>query len=114
MSEEKNTISFANDLSDELKNRIKEEAAKRIDTLVEAAEFSMNDLAQLAGVSHGSVKGRAKTMASAAQIIEAILNGSRVGGKRKQASVESVKSFIDSLDPEKKAAFLAELGLAQA
>lgn len=113
MSEEKTSVSFANDFSDELKNRIKTEAIKRIEALVDATEFSMNDLAQLAGVSHGSVKGRAKTMTSAAQIIEAILNGSR-NGKKKQASVESVKSFIDSLDPEKKAAFLAELGLTQA
>lgn len=114
MSEE-TKVTFANDFSDELKARIKDEAAKRIDTLCEASEFSMNDLAQLAGVSHGSVKGRAKTMTSAAQIVEAILSGSRSnGGKKKKASVESVKSFLDSLDADARAKFLAELGLAQA
>lgn len=113
MSEE-TKVTFANDFSDELKNRIKEEASKRINTLVDEAEFSMNDLAQLTGVSHGSVKGRAKTMASASQIVTAILDGTRANGGKKKASVESVKDFIDSLDPETRAAFLAELGLTQA
>lgn len=113
MSEE-TKVTFANDFSDELKARIKDEAAKRIDTLCEASEFSMNDLAQLAGVSHGSVKGRAKTMTSAAQIVEAILSGNRSNGGKKKTSVESVKSFLDSLDADARAKFLAELGLAQA
>lgn len=107
-------VTFANDFGDELKARIKAEAAKRIDTLCEAAEFSMNDLAQLAGVSHGSVKGRAKTLTSATQIVEAILSGNRSNGGKKKASVESVKSFLDSLDADARAKFLAELGLAQA
>lgn len=113
MSEE-TRLKLANDFSDELKARIKDEAAKRIETLCENAEFSMNDLAQLAGVSHCSVKGRAKTMTSAAQIVEAILSGSRSNGSKKKASVESVKSFLDSLDADARAKFLAELGLAQA
>lgn len=113
MSEE-TKVTFANDFSDELKARIEDEAAKRIDTLCEASEFSMNDLAQLTGVSHGSIKGRAKTMTSAAQIVEAILNGSRSNGGKKKTSVESVKSFIDSLDADARAKFLADLGLAQA
>ncbi|MBS7358960.1 MAG: hypothetical protein KIG84_10110 [Bacteroidales bacterium] len=106
-------VTFANDFSDELKARIKDEATKRIDTLCEANEFSMNDLAQLTGVSHGSIKGRAHTMTSATQIVEAILSGSRSNGGKRKASVESVKSFIDSLDADARAKFLAELGLAQ-
>ena len=113
MSEE-TKVTFANDFSDELKARIKDEAAKRIGTLCEASEFSINDLSRLTGVSHGSIDGRAKTMTSAAQIVEAILSGSRSNSGKKKASVESVKSFLDSLDADARAKFLAELGLAQA
>lgn len=108
-------IRFANDLSDEVKARIKEEAAKRVEALVEKDEFSINDIAQLAGVSHGSVKGRAKKLASASDIVTAILDGTRASasGPRKP-SVESIKSFLDSLDEEAKAKFMAELGLTNA
>lgn len=113
-AEAKTGVRFANDLSDELKQKIRDAAAKRIDELLEAPEFSINDIAQLSGVSHGSVKGRAKTLASAADIVEAILSGTRAGGGKKAPSVEAVKSFIDSLDPDAKAKFMAELGLAEA
>lgn len=108
-------IRFANDLSDEVKARIKEEAAKRVEALVEKDEFSINDIAQLAGVSHGSVKGRAKKLASASDIVTAILDGTRASasGPRKP-SVDSIKSFLDSLDEEAKAKFMAELGLTNA
>ena len=97
----------------ELKDRIKAEAAKRIEELLEQTDFSMNDLGQLAGVSHGSVKGRAKTLASASDIVTAVLDGVRATGTRKP-STESVKSLLDSMSPEQKQKFLAELGLAQA
>lgn len=109
------TVRFANDLSDEVKARIKEEAAKRIEALVEKEEFSVNDIAQIAGVSHGSVKGRAKKLASAQDIVTAILDGTRASasGPRKP-SVDSIKSFLDSLDEEAKAKFMAELGLTNA
>lgn len=108
-------IRFANDLSEEVKARIKEEAAKRVEALVEKDEFSINDIAQLAGVSHGSVKGRAKKLASASDIVTAILDGTRASasGPRKP-SVDSIKSFLDSLDDEAKAKFMAELGLTNA
>lgn len=111
--ETKTGIRFANDFSDKLKDRIKAEAAKRIEELLEQTEFSMNDLSQLAGVSHGSVKGRAKTLASASDIVTAVLDGVRATGTRKP-STESVKSLLDSMSPEQKQKFLAELGLAQA
>lgn len=113
-AEAKTGVRFANDLSDELKQKVRDAAAKRIDELLEAPEFSINDIAQLSGVSHGSVKGRAKTLASAADIVEAILSGTRAGGGKKAPSVEAVKSFIDSLDPDAKAKFMAELGLTEA
>lgn len=112
--EAKTGVRFANDLSDELKQKIRDAAAQRIDELLKAPEFSINDIAQLSGVSHGSVKGRAKTLASAADIVEAILSGARAGGGKKAPSVEAVKSFIDSLDPDAKAKFMAELGLTEA
>lgn len=111
IAEVKTGIRFANDFDDELKAKIKEAAAKRIDELLEADEFSINDIAQLAGVSHGSVKGRAKTLASAAEIVNAILSGTRAGGTKKAPSMDSIKSFVESLDPEAKAKFLAELGI---
>lgn len=62
------SIRFQNDLSEELKDRIKAEAAKRIDELVVKDEFSINDIAQLAGVSHGSIKGRAKSQIGRAHV----------------------------------------------
>jgi hypothetical protein len=112
--EVRTSVRFTNDLNDDLKARIKEEAAKRIAELVDKDEFSVNDLAQLAGVAHGSIKGRAKTLASAADIIQAVLDGTRAGGTGRKPSTESVKSLLDSMTPEQKQKFLAELGLAQA
>lgn len=106
-------IRFVNDLSDELKSRIKDEAAKRLEELLGKEEFSLNDLSQLSGVSHGSVKGRAKTLASASEIVAAILDGTRTGSKGKKPNVDSIKSFLDSLDADARAKFLAELGLQQ-
>jgi hypothetical protein len=107
------SIRFQNDLPEELKERIKAEAAKRIEELVAKDEFSINDIAQLAGVSHGSIKGRAKSLASAADIVTAVLDGARSGGTRKP-SVDSVKSLLDSMTPEEKQKFLAELGVVEA
>lgn len=107
-------VRFANDLSDELKTRIKDEAAKRIEELIEQPDFSVNDLAKLAGVAHGSIKGRAKTLASAADIVTAVLDGVRATGGSRKPSTESVKSLLDSMTPEQKSAFLAQLGLAEA
>jgi hypothetical protein len=112
--EVKSGVRFQNDLTDELKTRIKEEAAKRFEELVEQDEFSINDIAQLAGVSHGSIKGRANTLASAADIVTAVLDGVRATGGSRKPSTESVKSLLDSMTPEQKAAFLAQLGLAEA
>lgn len=114
LSEEKEStgIRFANDFSEEVKHRIKEEAAKKIEALLEKEELSLGDLSQLAGVSHGSVKGRAKTLASAQEIVVAILDGTRASGGVRKPSVDSIKSFVDSLDADAKAKFLAELGLA--
>lgn len=107
-------VRFTNDLDDELKARIKDEAAKRIEELLEKPEFSVNDLAQLSGVSHGSVKGRAKSLAGAAEIVTAILNGERATGIGRKPSKDSVKSLLDSMTPEEKQKFLADLGLAEA
>lgn len=107
-STESTTVLFTNDLSDELKERVKTEAAKRIEDLLNKPELSRNDLSQLSGVSHGSIKGRAKTLASAADIITAVLDGVRASGTRKP-TVESVKSFLDSLSEEEKKAFIAQI-----
>lgn len=112
--EVKSGVRFQNDLTDELKARIKDEAAERFEELVEQDDFSINDIAQLAGVSHGSIKGRAKTLASAADIVTAVLDGVRATGGYRKPSTESVKSLLDSMTPEQKAAFLAQLGLAEA
>ena len=111
---EPKSVRFTNDLSEDLKARIKDEAAKRIEALVEKEDFSVNDLAQLAGVAHGSIKGRAKTLASAEAIITAVFDGTRASGGTRKPSTDSIKSFIDSLDADAKTKFLAELGLAQA
>lgn len=109
LSDERTTLKFANDFSDEVKARIKEEAYKRIDTLVEADELSANELGFLAGVSHGSIKSRAKTMISAQEIVVAILDGVRATGGTRKPSADSVKSFLGSLSAEERAAFLAQL-----
>ena len=106
-------VRFANDLTAEVKARIKDEANKRIEALIEKEEFSINDIAQIAGVSHGSIKGRAKSLASAEAIIVAVLDGTRATGGVRKPNTDSIKSFIDSLDADAKAKFLAELGLAQ-
>lgn len=113
-AEDKKGVRFANDFTPETKQRIRDEAAKRIDALLEKAEFSFNDLSQLSGVAHGSVKGRAKTLASAEAIVTAILNGERAAGGARKPSVDSIKSFLESLDPEARAKMLAELGITEA
>lgn len=107
-------VRFANDLSDELKARIKDEAVKRVEALIEQEDFSVNDIAKLAGVAHGSIKGRAKTLTSAEAIITAVLDGTRATTGARKPSTDSIKSFLDSLDAEGRAKFLAELGLTQA
>ena len=100
---------FTNDISDELKARIREEAAKRIDEILDKPALTRGDLVHLAGVSHGSIKSRAEKFSSASELITAVLDGVRATGTR-QPSVESVKSFLDSLSPEDKAKFLAQIG----
>lgn len=107
-------VRFANDLSEELKARIKNEAIKRVEALIEQEDFSVNDIAKLAGVAHGSIKGRAKTLTSAEAIITAVLDGTRTATGTRKQSTASIKSFLDSLDAEDRAKFLAELGLTQA
>lgn len=106
---ERVTVKFANDFSDEVKARIKDEAYKRIDALVEAEELSANELGFLAGVSHGSIKSRAKTMVSAQEIVLAILDGMRASSGTRKPSADSVKSFLASLSEEERAQFLAQL-----
>ena len=105
-------VSFVNDLTDEVKDRIRAAAKDRIETLLAAQEFTINNLAQLVGVTHGSIKNRSKSLASAEAIVTAVLNGERATSK-KTANPESIKSFIDSLSAEDKAKFLAELGLTE-
>lgn len=100
---------FTNDISDELKARIREEAANRVDEILGKPTLTRGDLVHLAGVSHGSIKSRAAKFNSASELITAILDGVRASGTR-QPSVESVKSFLDSLSPEDKAKFLAQIG----
>ena len=99
---------FTNDINDELKDRIRQEAAKRIDEILDKPVLTRGDLVHLTGVSNGSVKNRAKKIESAAELIVAVLDGVRATGTR-QPSVESVKSFLDSLSPEDKAKFLAQI-----
>jgi len=111
--EEKKGTRFANDFTPETKQRIREEAAKRIDALLEKPDFSFNDLSQLSGVAHGSVKGRAKTLCSAEQIVAAILNGERATGGSRKPSADSIKSFLASLNPDERAKMLAELGIKE-
>ena len=99
---------FTNDLDDALKERIKEEAAKRIAEILDKPTLTRGDLVHLAGVSNGSIKSRAQSIGSAAGIITAIFDGVRASGTR-QPSVESVKSFLDSLSPDEKQKFLAQI-----
>ncbi|WP_407448675.1 hypothetical protein [Fibrobacter sp.] len=109
---EKTTVeiqTFTNDIDDALKERIRETAAKRIEELLEKPVLTRGDLVHLAGVAHGSIKSRAEKFSSAAELITAVLDGVRASGTR-QPSVESVKSFLDSLSPEDKAKFLAQIG----
>lgn len=99
---------FTNDLDDELKNRILEEADTRLKELMAKPVLTKGDLVQLAGVSHGSIKSRAEKLSSAAEIIKAVFDGVRASGTR-VPTVESVKSFLDSLGEEEKKAFLAQI-----
>ena len=99
---------FTNDIDNDLKERIKAEAAERIADILNKPTLTRGDLVHLAGVSNGSIKSRAQSISSAAGIITAIFDGVRATGTR-QPSVESVKSFLDSLSPEDKQKFLAEI-----
>lgn len=99
---------FTNDLDDELKARILEEADSRLKELMAKPVLTKGDLVQLAGVSHGSIKSRAEKLSSAAEIIKAVFDGVRASGTR-VPTVESVKSFLDSLSEEEKKAFLAQI-----
>lgn len=99
---------FTNDIDEALKERIKAEAADRIAQILDKPTLTRGDLVHLAGVSNGSIKSRAESIGSAAGIITAIFDGVRATGTRKP-SVESVKSFLDSLTPEEKQKFLAQI-----
>lgn len=99
---------FTNDIDESLKERIKDEAAKRIAEILDKPTLTRGDLVHLAGVSNGSIKSRAESIGSAAGIITAIFDGVRATGTRKP-SVESVKSFLDSLTPEEKQKFLVQI-----
>lgn len=99
---------FTNDIDESLKDRIKDEAAKRIAEILDKPTLTRGDLVHLAGVSNGSIKSRAESIGSAAGIITAIFDGVRATGTRKP-TVESVKSFLDSLTPEEKQKFLAQI-----
>lgn len=99
---------FENNLDGALKQRIIAAAAKRIEDLVNKAQFTINDIGTLVGASHGAVKARADKIADAAGIIDAVLSGVRSSSK-KTINPESVKSFIDSMSPEEREKFLAEL-----
>ena len=99
---------FTNDISEELKARIRAEGVKRIDEILEQPTLTRGDLVHLAGVSHGSIKSRAEKMNSAAEIITAIFDGVRAEGVR-TPSVASVKSFLESLSPEEKQKFLDQV-----
>lgn len=108
---EKTTVEaqvFTNDIDESLKERIKDEAAKRIAEILDKPTLTRGDLVHLAGVSNGSIKSRAESIGSAAGIITAIFDGVRATATRKP-SVESVKSFLDSLTPEEKQKFLAQI-----
>lgn len=108
---EKTTVEaqvFTNDIEESLKARIKDEAAKRIAEILDKPTLTRGDLVHLAGVSNGSIKSRAESIGSAAGIITAIFDGVRATGTRKP-SIESVKSFLDSLTPEEKQKFLAQI-----
>lgn len=109
--EEKNVKTFANDIGDDLKARIKDEAAKRIDELLLQEQFTMNDISALCGISHGSVKSRAKSIDSAAGIVTAVLDGKRTGGKQKAVNQASVKAMLESMTAEERSKFLNECGI---
>lgn len=99
---------FTNDIDDELKERIRKEAAARVDEILAKPTLTRGDLVHLAGVSHGSIKSRAQKIGSAAEIVKAVLDGVRAEATR-TPSVESVKSFLDSLSPEEKQKFLDQI-----
>lgn len=99
---------FTNDIDDTLKARIRDEAAKKVDELLEKPVLTRGDLVHLAGVSHGSIKSRAEKMGSAAEIITAVFDGVRAEAVR-TPSVASVKSFLESLSPEEKQKFLDQI-----
>lgn len=112
-NEEKNIpepLRLKNDLSEELKNRIRQEVSKRLDTLFQQEDFSVNDISQLSGVAHGSVRSRAKTMSSVSEIVTAIFDGTRKNPSGKP-TVQSVKSLIESMTTEQRSQFLREIGL---
>lgn len=99
---------FTNDIDEELKERIRKEAADRVNEILAKPTLTRGDLVHLAGVSHGSIKSRAQKIGSAAEIVKAVLDGVRAEATR-TPSVESVKSFLDSLSPEDKQKFLDQI-----
>lgn len=99
---------FTNDIDEELKERIRNEAAARVNEILAKPTLTRGDLVHLAGVSHGSIKSRAQKIGSAAEIVKAVLDGVRAEATR-TPSVESVKSFLDSLSPEDKQKFLDQI-----
>ena len=99
-----------NDIPEDLKARIRDEVTKRIESLLQQEDFSTNDMSQLTGIAHGSVRARTKTMSSAAEIITAVFNGTRKSPSGKP-TVQSVKALVESMTPEERTRFLAEIGL---
>ena len=99
---------FDNNLSDGLKGRIRDAAAKRIEALLTKDKLSCNDIAALAGVFLGAVKARPKQIADVAGIVDAIFSGAR-SASGKKPSTESIKTFLASMNPEERDRFLAEL-----
>lgn len=102
------TLQFTNDFSAEDKAKIKDVCAKAIAETLEQPVLTVNALARLAQVAHGSIKSRAKNTSSAREIVFGIINGVRAT-RTPSVNADSVKSFIGSLPEEEKQKMLNEL-----
>lgn len=101
-------LRFTNDFSDADKQAVKDFVNKEVDKTLAQPQLTINDLTHLAQVAHGSIKSRSKSTSSAREIVLGVINGVRAE-RSPIVNKESAKSFINSLSPEEKEAYLKEL-----
>jgi len=102
---------FANDLTTDTKNLVLAHVTEEVAALLEEPQLTINDLAHLAFVTHGSIKSRSKNAESANAILTSIINKERATrpGKAKIKDFTSAKSFLASLPAAEYEALMEEI-----